>query len=104
MSKHPVLRQGAARDAETITRYYASEGAQLALGFAEALQLAYTAIGDYPGIGSLRFAASLGVPDLRAYRLKRFPYLLFYVDRDAHIEIWRLLHVMRDIPGAFPED
>ena len=35
--------------------------------------------------------------------LKRYLYLVFYVERDDHIDIWRVLHVQRDIPVRMQE-
>jgi toxin ParE1/3/4 len=31
--------------------------------------------------------------------LSRYPYLLFYVERQDHIDVWRVLHSQRDIPA-----
>jgi toxin ParE1/3/4 len=30
--------------------------------------------------------------------LKAYPYLVFYVESDDHIDVWRVLHASRDIP------
>ncbi|ENO88947.1 plasmid stabilization system [Thauera aminoaromatica S2] len=29
----------------------------------------------------------------------RYPYLVFYVERADHIDVWRVLHGERDIPA-----
>ena len=31
--------------------------------------------------------------------LKRYPYLVFYIEQDDHIDVWRVLHSHRDIPS-----
>jgi toxin ParE1/3/4 len=31
--------------------------------------------------------------------LKRYPYLVFYVERDDHIDVWRILHGECHIPA-----
>ena len=36
-------------------------------------------------------------------RLARYPYLVFYVERDDHIDIWRILPTRRDIPAWMNE-
>jgi toxin ParE1/3/4 len=41
----------------------------------------------------------LEIPALRCWQLERFPYLVFYVERDDHIDVWRVLHGHRDIPA-----
>jgi toxin ParE1/3/4 len=37
------------------------------------------------------------LPGVRAWALKRFPYIIFYADRGETIEILRVLHAHRDI-------
>jgi toxin ParE1/3/4 len=36
---------------------------------------------------------------LRSRALKGFPYLIFYVERENQIDVWRVLHSHRDIPS-----
>ena len=100
MSKKPVRpREAARRDVETAVDYYAREvGADAAIGFIDAQQVAYRFIGDHPATGSPRYANELGFPGLHSRMLKRYPYLVFYVERDAHIDIRRVLHAHRGIP------
>lgn len=45
------------------------------------------------------YAYELGLPGLRSWPLRRYPHLIFYLDRDDHVEIWRVINGMRDIPG-----
>ena len=49
--------------------------------------------------GSPRDAHELGLPGLRSWALKRYPYLVFYVERTDHVDVWRVLHEDRDIPA-----
>jgi toxin ParE1/3/4 len=39
----------------------------------------------------------LNLPGLRFWTLTRYPYLVFYVERDTHIDVWRVLQGQRDI-------
>jgi toxin ParE1/3/4 len=48
---------------------------------------------------SLRYAHELDVPGLRCWPLRRYPHLVFFVERDDHIDVWRILHAERDIPA-----
>ena len=41
---------------------------------------------------------------LRSWPLRGYPYLVFYVERDDHVDVWRLLHAERDIPAWLRED
>ena len=96
--KRVVLRERVSRDAEAAVRYYRDEaGERVALGFVHALEDALVHIGRFPGAGSLRYAHELDLPGVRAWRLGRYPYVVFYVERDDHVDVWRLLHAERDM-------
>jgi toxin ParE1/3/4 len=101
VSRKPVLpRELANRDVEAAVDYYAREaGVETALGFIDALQSAYRAIADHPALGSPRHARELALPGLRSRAPKGFPYLVFYVERESKIDVWRVLHSRRDIPS-----
>jgi toxin ParE1/3/4 len=77
--------------------YYVS-AQQAALAFIDALRAAYTHIGRHPATGSPRYAHELSLPGLRSWPLKRYPYLVFYVERADHADVWRVLNEQRDIP------
>ena len=105
--KRVVLRERADRDAEEAVDHYLREaGEKIALGFVDALEGACAHIADHPAAGSSRHAHELNLPGLRAWPLKRYPYLLFYAERDDHVDVWRLLRAERDIPAWLwePED
>lgn len=38
-------------------------------------------------------------PARATWPLKRYPHLVFYVDRDDYVEIWRVMNGARDIPA-----
>ncbi|WP_435751719.1 type II toxin-antitoxin system RelE/ParE family toxin [Thauera sp. AutoDN2] len=63
------------------------------------LEQAYTHIARHPGTGSPRFGHELDLPGLRSWVLSGYPYLVFYVERPDHIDVWRVLHGQRDIPS-----
>ena len=101
MKSKPIIpRERAERDVDAAIDYYLSEKApEAALGFIDALEQAYIHIGRHPETGSSRHAGDLDLPGLRSWRLKNYPHLVFYVERSDHIDIWRVLHGMRDIPS-----
>jgi toxin ParE1/3/4 len=102
--KSVVPRELARRDVEAAVDFYAGEaGAEVALGFIDALQAAYHLGASHPKSGSLRYAYELGLPDLRSVSLKRYPYLVFYHDRPDFVDVWRVLHAKRDIPQWMQE-
>ena len=95
-----IAREQANRDVEDALDFYLAEDAELAaLGFIDALQKAYAHIGRHPATGSPRYAHELNLPGLRFWPLKRYPYLVFYVEREGMIDVWRVLHTARDLPA-----
>jgi toxin ParE1/3/4 len=81
-----------------IGHYLIGAGEKAGLDFIEALERAYRHISRYPASGSPRYAHELNLPELRFWLLRRFPYLVFYIERDDHLDVWRVLHGQRDIP------
>lgn len=105
LTPKPVhFRELAARDLESASGYYLAEaGVETAVRFIDAVESSVKRIGRNPGLGSLRFAYELALPDVRVVAVGRFPYLLFYVERDRSVDVWRLLHSSRDIPASLRE-
>jgi len=102
--KAVVPRALANQDVEQAIDHYLTEAtAKVALGFVDALEKAYAHIARHPSSGSPRYAHQLGLADLRFWPLGRYPYLVFYVERDAHIDVWRVLHEQRDVPAWMNE-
>ena len=99
-----VPRELASRDVEEAIDHCLIEAtAKVALGFVDELETAYAHIARHPASGSPRYAHQLGPADLRFWPLGRCPYLVFYVERDDHIDVWRMLHEQRDIPAWMNE-
>ena len=71
----------------------------MATAFVDALETAYDRLGRHPGIGSLRYAHELGLPGLRSWQLKDFPYTIFYVEGAKTVDVWRVLHAHRHVPA-----
>lgn len=94
-----VPRELANRDVEEAIDHYLLEAPpKVAMGFVDELEKVYAHIARQPATGSPRYAHQLGLADLRFWPLRRYPYLVFYVERDDHIDVWRVLHEQRDIP------
>lgn len=99
------MRSRAASDVDDAIAYLRGDaGDAVALGFIDALENGINHITRSPNAGSLRFAYELGIPELRAWGMRRFPYVIFYVPLGDGIDIWRVLHTRRDIPGTFARD
>lgn len=105
MSIKPIIpRERARRDIDDAADYYLREaGEEAALGFIAALEQAWWHIARHPASGSPRYAHELDMPGLRSWRLKRYPYLVFFTERADHVDVWRVLHVKRDVPAWMRE-
>jgi toxin ParE1/3/4 len=101
----PLLRRKLASEeiASAIEHYLAEGGAVLADRFIDDLEAAFDHIARAPGTGSTRYAPHTQRPDLRFWQIKRFPYLIFYIELEARIDVLRVLHASRDIPASLLE-
>lgn len=106
MAAKPVLpRELANRDIDEAIAYYLGDGAvDAALGLVDALERAFAHIARHPASGSTRYALELNLPGLRSWPLARYPYLVFYLERTDHVDVWRVLHAQRDIPAWMQEE
>ena len=105
MAKPVQLRRRADDDINTALAHYLAEaGPAIAAEFIDALEQGLAHIGRHPHNGSLRFAFELDIPELRAWPLTRYPYLIFYVEHERRVDVWRVLHTRRDIPTALADN
>ena len=105
MTQKPVVRRRRAdEDLENAIAYYLSEaGAEIAGDFINRFEDALEKISRHPAIGSPRYGHHLQIVGLRHSPMKRFPYLIFYLEKDTHIELARVLHGSMDIPSWLNE-
>jgi toxin ParE1/3/4 len=94
----------AERDIGDAAIYYRNTAGDVVAGrFLREVQDRFGVIGRRPDLGSLRYADALNLPGLRYLRMVKFPYLIFYVEQDVRISVWRLLHGSRDIPTGLQD-
>ena len=100
MKRKPIIpRALALQDVDDAVAYLVQQQAtDTALKMIGSLEAAYTYISKNAATGSTRYAHALDLPGLRTWPLTGHPYLIFYVEQDAHIDVWRVLHMSRDIP------
>nr|WP_318654660.1 type II toxin-antitoxin system RelE/ParE family toxin [Burkholderia sp. S-53] len=88
-----------------MTHYLVDEGSeQAASGFIDEIEIAYARLAQHPNIGSPRYGYELDIPGLRSWPLERYPHLIFYIEREDHVEVWRVLNGKRDIPAWLLSD
>ena len=104
IGKPVVLRERARRDVDAAVEYYQSEaGSAGALAFIDAVEVCLRQIAEHPAAGSSRYAYELGLPGLCFRTVVKFPYLIFYVEKEAEIDVWRVLHGARDVAAWMRE-
>jgi toxin ParE1/3/4 len=104
-SKPAIARAQALADIDSATSGYEINGGRsVAVQFSHAMQAAFTKVRQTPGAGSPRWSQLLGIPNLRSTRLKKFPWLVFYIEQSDHLDIWRVLHAHSDIAGILDPD
>ncbi|MFT4249333.1 MAG: type II toxin-antitoxin system RelE/ParE family toxin [Pseudomonas sp.] len=101
MTDKPVrILPQAEHDLRKATVWYRDQGGEgLALKWADAVAAALRHVGGYPRTGGSRYAVALQLDGLRFWPIQKFPYLIFYIERDTHLDVWRVLHAQRDIPA-----
>jgi toxin ParE1/3/4 len=98
--KTVVQRRKAENDIDAALAYYLSEaGTEVAYEFVAQLESVIELISKHPAIGSAGYAHSLQIEGLRHLPFKKFPYVVFYVEYERHIEVIRILHQKTDIPA-----
>ena len=100
MKRKPVIpRALALQDVDdAVTYLFQQQAAEAALTLIDSLEAAYTYISKNASTGSTRYAHALDLPGLCTWPVTGHPYLIFYVEQNAHIDVWRVLHMSRDIP------
>ncbi len=99
-AKPVVRRRRADEDLENAISFYLSEaGPEIAATFVHRFEEAVKQISRHSALGSPRYGHLLQIDGLRHWPMKRFPYLIFYLEKDAHIELARVLHASMDIPS-----
>lgn len=103
--KELILQPAAEHDIDAALAYYRHEGgAALASRWARALDAALRHVASCPASDSPRYGELLGLQGLRFWQVRRFPYLVFYVETAQHVGVWRVLHAARDIPPNLAQE
>lgn len=95
-----ISRELAKQDIEAAFDHYLSAaGSDVAIAFVDEMERTFTQISQNPLAGSPRYSHEIDLPDLRFWRVRRFPYLVFYVVSDEYVDVWRISHAHSDIPS-----
>lgn len=95
-----VRRRRADEDIEGAIAIYLTEaGPVITADFIERFEEALTKISRNPAAGSPRHGHGLHITGLRHWPMRKFPYLIFYLEKDTRIELARVLHGSLDLPS-----
>ena len=101
--KRLEFRVVALADIDAVADFYALVDYGIADRWINAVQTVAGEVSRRPSFGSTIYAEQLGIAGLRHRQVPRFPYLLFYVERDDSIAIVRVLHERRDVTAELEE-
>jgi toxin ParE1/3/4 len=96
--KRLIMQRRALRDLVDARAYYQKEAPHVVGDFALTVDAELRHLRENAGTGSPRYGRLIGMPGLRSWPVKRFPYVIFYVDQADHITVVRVLHQASDIP------
>lgn len=103
--KSVFRRRRANEDIDAAIAFYLEEaGAEVAMGFIDDLEATQERISNRPSAGSPRYGHEMRISGLRSWPMKRFPFLIFYLEKEGRIEVARVLHERMDIPAWLDED
>ena len=88
---------------DTAAQYLEEAGEETAMRFLAAIADAFDLLSRNPGLGSPRHATVLQLPGIRCWPLRPWPQLVFYVEREQAVDVFRVLHGARDIPATLAE-
>lgn len=102
---NPVrLRPLAETDLIQQTHYYASEGGEELDGrFFDTAISTLDTVANHPEGGSVRIGELCDIDTLRVRQVKGFPCGWFYLIRNDHIDVVRLLGYAQDLPAELSE-
>ena len=90
--KRAVLRPSARAEQHAEVQYYRREaGANVAAKLVRAMSTALRQLALNPAIGSPTMGQALGMPGMRIWRLDRFRLSYWYVEREDHLDVVRLV-------------
>lgn len=98
MSKPVVPRVLAEEDLESACDHYlTTAGTDVVVEFLHEFESAVAHISRFPGTGSPRYGYEPSLAGIRFWPMKKFPYLIFYIETELQIDVWRVMHGNMDI-------
>jgi len=98
MSKPVIPRVLAEEDLDRACDHYlATAGIAVAMEFLHDFEGAIAHISRFPDTGSPRYGFEPSLAGVRFWPMKKFPFLVFYIETENQIDVWRVMHGNMDI-------
>jgi toxin ParE1/3/4 len=99
-----VIRDSADKEITNgLVHYLSQAGDKVASDFLDKFKAGLAHIAAFPESGATRYRSLFPEIDLRFWRIKTFPYLIFYIIRGDHVDVIAVLHAFSDIPNILAE-
>lgn len=101
MSKPVVPRVLAEDDLDRVVDHYVTTaGTDVAVDFLNDFGNAVAFISQFPASGSPKYGYEPSLAGIRFWPLKKFPYLILYIETEHQIDVWRVMHGNMDITAG----
>ena len=99
MTRKPVVPRILAEDDldRACSHYLATAGTDVAVDFLQDFDDAIDFISEFPGSGSPKYGYEPSLAGIRFWPMKKFPFLIFYIETEQYIDVWRVMHSGMDI-------
>jgi len=77
--------------------YLITAGIDVAMDFLHDFESAVAFISQFPATGSPKYGYEPSLAGIRFWPMKKFPFLIFYIETEHQIDIWRVMHGNMDI-------
>ncbi len=94
-----LMQRRAMRDLAEARAYYSKVAPHVVSDFALAVDAELLHLQRNPSTGSPRYGLQIGFAGLRSWTIKKFPYVIFYIQQTDCVVVIRVLHQATDIPA-----
>jgi len=94
-----LVQRRALRDLAEARAYYRKEAPHVVSDFALAVDVEMRHLQRNPSTRSPRHGQQIGFAGLLSWTVKRFPYVIFYIQQTDCVVVIRVLHQAADIPA-----
>jgi toxin ParE1/3/4 len=86
-----------------VDHYQITAGTDVVIDFLHDFNNAVAHISRFPGSGSPKYGYEPSLEGIRFWPLKKFPFLIFYIESEFQIDVWRVIHGNMDITAQLDD-